>query len=240
MEKAKDIQQIYAILDHVPVGVCIIAADYSILFWNRCMEDWTQLNKTDILSKKISEFFKSFIDIKYTSRLESIFAGGPPIILSSQLHGCLFQLPASSFIKPRIHHTTITSIPAIEPNSFYALISVEDVTELTERIHDYKIMRDKTLEEIKQRQLAEKILQESEEKFRLLYLNLPGGSFTINEKHIIEDVNDLMCELTGYSKNELIGNYCFLVCQYSKDNCPLFTLRENYVDNQETWIKTKD
>lgn len=39
----------------------------------------------------------------------------------------------------------------------------------------------------------------SEELFRTLYDNLPGGMFIVGRDYTIKDVNKITCEITGYS-----------------------------------------
>jgi PAS domain S-box-containing protein len=150
------------ILNHVPVGMCVIREDYTVVFWNSCLEDWTGIAKADILGTDIGNHFPHLKDFKYSSRLNSIFQGGLPIIFSSQLHKHLIPSPLPSG-ELRIQHTTVSAIPGLKNKDFYALFAVEDVTELTGRIQDYRSMRDQALEEIKQRKKAEEELQKSKD-----------------------------------------------------------------------------
>ncbi|NEP02341.1 MAG: hypothetical protein F6K58_27570 [Symploca sp. SIO2E9] len=56
--------------------------------------------------------------------------------------------------KWRIQQTTVTAIPKLAGESFYALVVIQDVTELTQRIQSYQ-------KELKQRQLIEAELKRS-------------------------------------------------------------------------------
>jgi two-component system cell cycle sensor histidine kinase/response regulator CckA len=100
-------------------------------------------------------------------------------------------------------------------------------------------------EEAKDKALAETLqmthaLRESEKKWRLLYENLPGGSFVVNDQFIIEDVNDVLCKLTGFAKEELIGRSCDIICPKGPHRCPILDLKKERIDNDETAIKVKD
>lgn len=141
-------------LDHAPVGLCVIREDYIVQFWNRCLEDWTGIARSEILWEDISNHFPRLKEPRYKSRLQGLFLGGPPEIFSSQLHKHIFPstLPNGNF---RIQHTTVTAIPIGIGQNHYALFSVEDVTEMTRLLQDFRIMRDKALEEIKQRKRVE-------------------------------------------------------------------------------------
>lgn len=154
-DEIKKIAERFTILNHVPLGVCIIDRNYTVLFWNRVMEEWCGITASDITAHAITERFEHFTLPRYRSRLETIFEGGPPAIFSSQLHGDIFpsRLPNG---EPRIQHTIVTAVPSENADGFYAIFAVTDITELTSRILDYRIMRDKALQEIEQRKRTEK------------------------------------------------------------------------------------
>jgi two-component system cell cycle sensor histidine kinase/response regulator CckA len=80
----------------------------------------------------------------------------------------------------------------------------------------------------------------AEEKWHSLYNNLPGGSFTVNDAYIIEDVNDVLCSVTGYKKSELVGQKCGIICPKGPHKCPIFDLGKERIDNDETSVKGKD
>jgi diguanylate cyclase (GGDEF)-like protein/PAS domain S-box-containing protein len=173
-------QKEFGILDRVPEGVCILREDFQVVFWNRCLEQWTGIFSDEILGKDIGIYFPHLHQPKYIFRLQQIFSGGPPTIFSSQLHKSIIpcQLPDNRW---RIQHTTVTPVPAMDssvkekeknsdnathrdhqPSSFYALFVIEDVTDLTQRIQDYRTMRDQGLEEIKERKRVEEELRKSQ------------------------------------------------------------------------------
>lgn len=95
-------------------------------------------------------------------------------------------------------------------------------------------------DEIGERQRAEDKLKSSEKKWHSLYENLPGGSFTVNRDYIIEDVNDVLCSITGYSKEELIGRKCGVICPKGPHKCPIFDLGKERIENDETAVKARD
>ena len=131
----------FAVLDHVPVGSCVLDSRLRVVFWNKVLEHWTGIDRWSILNREITEFFPHFDQPQYRFRLEEIFKGGPPLVLSSQLHGQTFPSTCSDG-RLRLQHTTVTSIPTYDGTGCLACFAVEDVTEVTRRIADLKETRD--------------------------------------------------------------------------------------------------
>ena len=151
----------FAALDYVPVGIFVLREDSSVLFWNACLEDWTGIARNTVLGTPIGSHFPHLNSPKYTDRLKTIFKGGPPAVFSSQLHKYLIPSPARNG-QMSTHHTTVTPVRAPDGKSFYALFSIQDVTDLTSRVQDYRRMRDQALEEIQERRRAEEALHTRE------------------------------------------------------------------------------
>ncbi|WP_138497181.1 ATP-binding protein [Nostoc sp. PA-18-2419] len=144
----------FKLLDKIPLGAFVIQSDYSVIFWNCCLEEWTKISRSKILGNSIYEYFPHLNHPRYTSRLDQVFQGGPPAIFSSQLHQYVIPV-ALSPNKYRIQHTTVTAVSALEKNKFYALFSIEDFTDLTFRVQEYKNLRDQALAIAQERQKAQ-------------------------------------------------------------------------------------
>ena len=84
------------------------------------------------------------------------------------------------------------------------------------------------------------VLKLSEQKWHLMYNSLPGGIFTVNSDFIIEDVNEFLCKLSGYSREELVGNSCGIICPKGPHKCPIFDLGKDRIDNDETSVRNRD
>jgi signal transduction histidine kinase len=144
----------FILLDQIPLGICVLRPDYQVVFWNCALEEWTQIARDRIEGHSICDFFPHFRQSLYTNRLAPIFGGGPPTIFSSQLHKYIIPT-AFSDGKQRIQHTTVTAILDTQGDGFYAMLSIQDVTDLTSQVQEYRQMRDRALAEAESRKLAQ-------------------------------------------------------------------------------------
>lgn len=144
----------FSILNHVPLGICIIDRDYKVIFWNTTMEDWCDITAGEITGCCITDRFIHFKEPRYSSRIENIFDGGAPAIFSSQLHSEMFPSCLHNG-EQRIEHIIVTPVPSSSGKDYYAMFSITDISELTYRILDYRAMRDKALQEVEQRKRTE-------------------------------------------------------------------------------------
>jgi len=159
-DKLKNVSHYFSMLDYIHGGVCLLQKDYTVLFWNECLEDWTGISKGDIIGQEIDQFYPHLKEPKYRERFSTVFEGGPPAVFSSQFHKYVFPCFLSRK-RLRIQHTTVEGIRLDDDNEIYAFIACQDVTDLTERIHAYRTMRDQAVEEVKERERAQQALQEA-------------------------------------------------------------------------------
>ncbi|MGL5061586.1 MAG: response regulator [Microcoleus sp.] len=153
LEEIEQAEQQFNILDRVPIGLCVIRQDFTVLFWNRILEQWTKLPKKEIIGANLKTYFPQLEEAKYQNRLRQVFKNGLPAIFSPQLHQSLITSIQPNG-KPRVQSTNVTPIPAIKGEGFYALIAIQDLTELTHRIQTYK-------QEIQQRLIVETELKKA-------------------------------------------------------------------------------
>ncbi|BAZ17517.1 multi-sensor hybrid histidine kinase [Calothrix sp. NIES-4071] len=154
LEIINEAQDKFSHFDLIPLGLCIFKSDYIVIYWNSCLEEWTKIPRELILGTSLTERFPHLNQPQYASRLQQIFNGGPPAIFSSQLHKYTIPAPSTQG-KNRIQHTTVTSLSGIDGENSCALMSIQDVTDLTHRLHQYRTMRDLALAEAIERKLAQ-------------------------------------------------------------------------------------
>ena len=147
-------QQGFAILDNIPEGIFIIKPDWTVLVWNRCLQDWSGISSSEIIGKPVTQYFPHLKEQRYSDRLESLFHNGPPIIFSSQLHKHVIPCPLKNG-DLRVLHTIVTPYKVPGSESSCALFTIQDLTDQTSRIREYNSLHKKLKEEIQQRTKAE-------------------------------------------------------------------------------------
>ncbi|MFP4123667.1 PAS domain S-box protein [Coleofasciculus sp.] len=178
----------FNVLDQVPMGNCVLRSDLVVLYWNRCLENWTHISKQQILGQKITDHFPHLNHPKYTTRLQQIFTGGPPTVFSSQLHVHLIPAPLADG-SLRIQHTTVTAVSSEKDGEYYALLSIQDVTELTQQVHNYRTMRDRAIAEIQERLSTEKELADYRNHLEELVAERTAALQTANEQLSVSQAN---------------------------------------------------
>ncbi|WP_051283798.1 response regulator [Desulforegula conservatrix] len=88
---------------------------------------------------------------------------------------------------------------------------------------------------------TDQVLKESENRIRSILNSIQAGILIINENnHIIEYANPSALEMSGYSKEELIGQTCHMVvCPAERGCCPIADLNQR-VDRSERTLLRKD
>lgn len=107
-----------------------------------------------------------------------------------------------------------------------------------------------TFEDVTERKQAEAALYDSEYKLRALLESMSEGLIKTNNEEVIEFVNDRICEMTGFSKEELIGRVIYDVLidgesaqivkrvnrQRLKGQSSQYEIRLNTKSGSEIWV----
>jgi PAS domain S-box-containing protein len=198
MNHTEDAASRFDVFEYVPMGICVLNQNFQVVFWNRTLEDWTGVSRADIINQNIKDYFSHLKEPKYALRFNNVFRGGPPIIFSSQLHASIFpsKLPNGEL---RIQHTTVTPVPKKDAQGWYALLTVEDVTELTNRIRDYRSIRDQAVDEIRQRKQSERSLRIAKEDAEATTIQLRKAILRANHMALV-------AEMANKAKSEFLAN----------------------------------
>ena len=145
----------FGVLDYAPVGFCLLRQDFTVLFWNRCLANWTHISSPQIVGSDLRHWFLSIDQPKYLMRLRQVFEGGFPTLFSPQLHQALIPCPLPDG-ENRVQKITVTAVPqkATTQPEYYALVAIQDLTDLTHQVQSYQT-------ELRERQRAQAELQRS-------------------------------------------------------------------------------
>ena len=157
MDIIKKVAKQFEILDHAPIGQFIFCRDFTVIFWNRCLESWSGILREKIVGTNLLNHFPHLDNKKYAGRIKSIFQSGPPFVFSSQLHKYFIPspLPGGEF---RVQSTFVTSLPAQEDGEIYALCTMQDETSITTALKSNKVALKQLKEEIEVRKNVEEQL----------------------------------------------------------------------------------
>ncbi|MCQ8894266.1 MAG: PAS domain S-box protein [Methanolinea sp.] len=194
-------------LDILPAGIIILGPDYTVVCWNRTIAEWTCIPREKILGRDLREIFPHLADRKYALRIQQVFEGGAAAFFSTQFHPHFIPtpLPGGGL---RFQRTTVHAV--YEGKETYALVFIDDVTELVQQVRAYRGMRDRALREVRERLEKEAALEESEAKFREIF-NSANDAIHIHELREdglpgrFSEVNAVACEMLGYSREEFLG-----------------------------------
>jgi len=130
-----NIQEPLSMFDLVSVGICIVKSDFSVIYWNKIMEEWTGIPREEMLGTDVTKRCPGLDRAICRSRLNALFDVGTPIVFSSQLHKEIFpvKLPNGD---QRIHNTTVSAFSLNENNKFSALFTVEDVSGISRTLNN--------------------------------------------------------------------------------------------------------
>jgi len=189
-------------LDALPIGTVLLNADMTICAWNRTMEDWTGVSREGLLGRPLTEAFPHLAGVRYAGRIQSLYEGGAPVIFSAQLHPHIFSCPLPAGCL-RILQTTVTRVFVDE--SPFALVSVQDFTDLVLAARESRRLHQHSLDEIEYRKQIELALKESAERIRAIVDNAVEGIIVINGSCLIEEFNPAAEKIFGYQAAEVIG-----------------------------------
>ena len=97
------------LLDSIPLGAFAIDRDFRVLYWNRTLESWCGISKSEMIGANLEEHFPHLKKPVYRARLREIFQDRPPSAFSSPLHGNVISSTLPNGF-PRIQQTIVTGL----------------------------------------------------------------------------------------------------------------------------------
>ena len=122
----------FSVLDFLPLGQFVVSSDGAVVFWNRCMAEWSGIAPDAMAGRTLFDAFPRFDNPLIRNRLADLFRSGTPLVLSSQLHGNIF-----CFKRPdgtdRVQHTLAAPLPRPSGGPL-ALFTVQDMSDMARTI----------------------------------------------------------------------------------------------------------
>ncbi len=172
-------------LDAIPLGICVVDESGRVVAWNCVLATWTGTPPDRAIGRQVEELLDAFSDETHSARLNSVLTGGPPAIFSSHLHGQPHTTASAE--APQAYKTTVTALAAEEGRGPHALISMQDISAQTGRVHAYREKKDEALREATARKQSEMLLRQKSE---LLELFSGGFSTADTLKRILECIQE--------------------------------------------------
>lgn len=156
----------FDILNALPHGTFCIDHDYSIVFWNSIMEDWTGLKKERVEDQTILLFFPQLKKKLYQMRIDQVFEQGTSAFFSYQLHKTLFPINLDNGERLCIRsHVTRIENPD-HTGKFIAVFSLQDIGGLIHQIKQTKDVKDQLVDLLKKMQVTENELRVTNEELQ--------------------------------------------------------------------------
>lgn len=196
-------EEALTVLDALPLGACVLQDDLVVVFWNTMLEAWTHIPRETILGTPLVALFPHLQRSSYGGRLKDIFAGGPPTVFSCQLHHALIpaRLPNG---QPRLQHTTVAPMARPDGGGYYAVLIMQDITELTQRA---RILHTQYNAAVGARRQAEGALRACEASTRAIVQSAIDGIVTFDQQGSITSWNPAAARFFGYTAEEVLGEH---------------------------------
>jgi len=167
--------QYQSVVDNIATGVAVISPDMEVVTLNRQMQEWFP----DVQPADRPMCYKVFCDPPGSE----ICSYCPTIktLTDGKVHWALTDTPAGD----EIRHYKVVSSPITDPQG-NVIAAIEMVDDVTERIR------------------SENALWKSEARFRSVFEQAAVGVGRVSREFKWLEVNQRLCEIVGYSKEELL------------------------------------
>jgi len=188
--------------DMLPVGIIVIRRDYSVLFWNDCIAEWSGISAREMTGTNLLQRFPNLTRNVTRGRIDLVFDGGPAAVFSPQFH---------PHIIPAIHPNggqrflSTTVVPHLAGGDLNAMIVIEDVTDLYLQTREYRNLKNIAEKELRERKRAEDALRESESYLNSILHGSPVLQFVLDKNHRIVSWNRALEQYSGVKEADVLG-----------------------------------
>lgn len=199
-----------ALLNATTEGAILIDATGKVLAVNETQARRLGTSIPELIGRSVYDFASPEVVARKKPILERVLQSGRPVRFEDERAGYLLDMNV---------YPVIDAKQGVKAVAIYA----EDVTErrkteqalqasyedLDRRIHERTVQlqraNERLREEIEVRELTERALRASEERYRTIFFNAPVGIEVIDSEGRFLSVNRAFCEMLGYTEEELTG-----------------------------------
>jgi PAS domain S-box-containing protein len=158
-------KECFKLYDHVNIGVFVVNKEFNIVFWNKHLQEFSGIKKSDVENKNLFSSFPNLDNYIFRERIKGILKGGPPEFFSSQLNKYIvpIKLPNGEY---RTQHTSVMGIKNADEGNICAVFSIIDISDEKKQIDNYREMKNKAFFEIEERKKIEDKLREAFEQLK--------------------------------------------------------------------------
>lgn len=182
-------QQTLQLLDHLPIGALVLRQDFVVKFWNRCLEAWTGYPRHRLLDTPIGRLFPRFTHPHYVHRLQHVFEARASTIFSSLLHQPLMPVQLTTGAVQQ-QHLTVTPLQLDGHTERYALLTIQDVTALSNSLHVCQTVQAQAREA---RQAQARLETQLGQNHKLVAIGTLAGG-------IAHDFNNMLSAILGFTE----------------------------------------
>jgi PAS domain S-box-containing protein len=193
-----------AVLDGLPLGVCLLRPDWTVAFWNRCLEVWSQCPRSQVVGKSFFHQFPWLAKSEYERSLQQVFQGEESTILSSEQHGPLwvFGRESRDEVYYRIH---VTGVPSGELGCRFAMMTVEDVTGWRGHIKPHQGSHSRVKQNDSARRMAETAFDRLGRMHELILQCAGNGIVGLDRDGNALFANPAAARMLGWEVEQLVG-----------------------------------
>jgi signal transduction histidine kinase len=187
--------------DLLPIGVVAFNRRRQVTIWNRQMESWSGVPRSNIINRTLGELFSDLDHVTFSDRLNDVFDHGKCVVLSSQSQGPAVPLNWSGGCT-RAQQAVVA--PILGPDGDrWALIAVQDVTDLTAQIHALQSSKDDAAQAANRAEEAKRLAERRSEQ--LAEANRELEQFAYLASHDLQEPLRTLTCFSGFLRADLEG-----------------------------------
>jgi PAS domain S-box-containing protein len=196
---------VFDALDYVPVGSCVLDQRLKVVFWNKCLEEWTGVSRDNIVGRSIYELFPRLFGEGNLAEARHVIQYGDKSLqfsFESFHHFVRSPFPNSKW---QVFNARVSCIPEGGSEGGYGMLVIQDVTSLASRLEDHKNARELAKKEEQERKLAQAALGRLSQHHELILESVGNGIVGIDCDHNILFINPAGANMLGCVRDKLIG-----------------------------------